>query len=115
MTSFLELTVCDHRDQEFYSLGRIQLEVPAEVALDALSANKPHDCDTADTCFVVDYWPNESVGISDDREVTAEIADQLLAGELHTRWEAAREALQDYYAGDAPDHDPFPHPSEARS
>lgn len=94
---FLVLTVCHHLDQEFYDLGRLEFEIPTDVAFQGLPSEPPHDCDTAAVCLMVDYWANEDAGISDDREITPAIADALLNGEYGVRLQAARDDLAAYY------------------
>ena len=95
--SHLVLTVCDHLDQEFYELGRVELEVPAEVLIERLPKDSPHVCDDNNACLILDYWPSETTGIDDDREISPEVAEQLMP-DYRKRWLRAREALCSFYA-----------------
>lgn len=97
-TSFLVLTACHHGDQEFYEIGRVPLEVSAETFLARLPDTKPHDCDKADMCLILDYWPDEATGISDDREITLELANALFDGRFAERLQQARVNLDAIYA-----------------
>ena len=56
---FVILTACDHVDQEFYELGRVELEVPAKTLIENIPTGSPHDCDNSSACLILGYWPDE--------------------------------------------------------
>lgn len=95
--SFLVLTVAHHGDQEFYEIGRVPLEVPAEVFLQRLPV-KDHDCGHEDMCLILDYWESEAAGISDDCEIDVELANVLFDGQFDRLLQEAQEDLASFYA-----------------
>lgn len=87
----LTLTVAQHDDNEFYDLGRITPETPVQEWFDALPTDPPHVCDDNNMCIMVDLWEDDA-NHTDDREISRELADELLFGRFDVLLEDARRA-----------------------
>lgn len=92
----LMLTACHHGDQEFYELGLVEHEVPAEKLLAMLPADTVHDCGPNDVCFVVDAMDDQD-DIVADRNVSADLARKLLDQNLDEALAESQQRLNDIY------------------
>lgn len=76
------VTACHHVDNAFYELGVMDHEVTPQRLFAVLPEEPPHDCTSADICWMLDLHTPE--GTVDNREVTAEQASDLLGKDV---WE----------------------------
>lgn len=105
----LWLTAAHHDDQEFYTLGPVEAEVPLDRLFAALPTSPPHVCDEASICWIVDAWSADRHdpetghtilgGIFDDREVSRDVAERLLGRNLAAALREQQEQLRRLYAG----------------
>lgn len=75
---YLQIVEANHVDDQFYTLGGAGFETAAERAENLMQIPAfEHDCDADDRCYILDFL-DEEMSITDDREISAQTAMELL-------------------------------------